>query len=114
MSVLNKGAYSKFGGTINLETSWGFLEATESEIRGGYTAQWTNNTDSDITVSVVRFVFDDADGIQIAEDVLWERDEFDLDAGANRARSGNFSLFTSVSAANQIVAMGVWSSFEER
>ena len=109
------GYYTQFGDTIDTESNWRYLEAIgDGIIRGGYKTKWTNNTGSDITVNVIRLVFEDVNGIQIAEDVFLERDIFDLDAGDTRNRSGNFSFTGSVTLANKAVSMNIWASFAER
>ena len=119
--VINTRAHTRsaywemFGGTINTETSWRYLEVDGGEIRGGYSTTWTNNTKSDISVTRGRLVFEDAIGIQIGEykfGILEQ--EFDLDGGASRVRTGNFEFFASVSAANQVTRMSIWAGFAER
>ena len=102
-----------FGGSVSTESSWRFLETVEGEVQGGYTVKWTNNAQSNITVNVARLVFEDANGIQIAEELLFG-EQFPLDSGQTRERTGNFSFFVSVSAANQVTRMSIWASFSER
>lgn len=106
--------FEKFGGKINVDTSWRFLEENNGEVSGGFTAEWTNNTSSDIIVSVSRLVFEDVNGIQIAEYAFFRNDEFSLDAGQTRERTNNFSFFSSVASANKVFRMGTWASFTEQ
>ncbi len=108
------GSWEAFGGKINLDTKWRFLEENNGEITGGFTSTWTNNTSSDITVYVSRLAFEDVNGIQIAEYNYFGSDEFPLDAGQTRERTDNFSFFSSVASANKIFYMGTWASFTEQ
>ena len=112
------GNWAVFGGTITPSYSWRFTERVDGIVHGGYTIDWTNNTNSDITVTMSRLVFEDSNGIQIAEDdylsSTFNFDEFTLDAGQSRERQGNFSFSATVPAANEISRMTIWAGFTER
>ena len=69
-------------------------------------------------MTMSRLVFEDLNGIQIAEDdylsSTFNFDAFSLDIGQSRERQGNFSFSATVPAANEIARMTIWAGFVER
>ena len=108
----DEGHWEVFDGKVNTKSSWRLIGEDRGDVTIGYNIEFTNNTDRLVTVSVGRLVFEDSDGIQLAEWNFFGLEKFEIASGESRTRSDSFSLDTTVAIANQFTRMSIWASFE--
>ena len=108
----SEGRWDVFDGGVNTKSSWRLIGEDRGDVTIGYNIEWTNNTDRLVTVSVGRLVFEDSDGIQLAEWNFFGLERFEIASGESRTRSDSFSLPIAVAIANQFTRMSIWASFE--